>query len=71
MVARLKGEKPKPDIKPSKLEKGSGKNNGNDKKTKKTAGIKKKEKNRHLKIYRNLGTSIRIYWHLFGQPIDA
>ena len=45
-IARLKGEKPKPDIKPSKLEKGSGKNsgNGNDKKPKKRPGSKKRKK---------------------------
>jgi hypothetical protein len=41
-IARLKGEKPKPDIKPSNLEKGSGSGNKG-KKTKKTAGIKKEK----------------------------
>jgi hypothetical protein len=53
-IARLKGEKPKPDIKPSNLEKGSGNNNGssnNDKKSKKRPGSKKRKKNRHLKIH--------------------
>ncbi len=53
-IARLKGEKPKPDIKPSNLEKGSGNNNGssnNGKKPKKRPGSKKRKKNRHLKIH--------------------
>jgi len=55
-IARLKGEKPKPDIKPSKLEKGSGKNsgNGNDKKPKKRPGSKKRKKNRHLEIHETI-----------------
>ena len=53
-IARLKGGKPKPDIKPSNLEKGSGNNNGssnNGKKPKKRPGSKKRKKNRHLKIH--------------------
>ena len=53
-IARLKGEKPKPDIKPSNLEKDSGNNNGssnNGKKSKKRPGSKKRKKNRHIKIH--------------------
>lgn len=53
-IARLKGEKPKPDIKPSKLEKGSGKNSGNDKKLKNRPGSKKRKKNRYLEIHETI-----------------
>ena len=56
-IARLKGEKPKPDIKPSKLEKGSGKNSGNsdnNKKSEKRPGSKKRKKNRHLEIHETI-----------------
>ena len=49
-IARLKGEKPKPDIKPSNLKKGSGSGNKG-KKPKKRPGSKKRKKNRHLKIH--------------------
>ena len=52
-IARLKGEKPKPDIKPSKLEKGFDNNNSSKggKKQKKRPGSKKRKKNRHLEIH--------------------
>lgn len=59
-IARLKGEKPKPDIKPSNLEKGSGNNNGssnNSEKPKKRPGSKKRKKNRHLKIHDTISIS--------------
>ncbi len=53
-IARLKGEKPKPDIKPSNLEKGSdhnnSSNNSNGKNPKKRPGSKKRSKNGNLKI---------------------
>ena len=55
-IARLKGEKPKPDIKPSNLEKGSGSGN-NCKKPKKRPGSKKRKKNRHLKIHDTISIS--------------
>ena len=55
-IARLKGEKPKPDIKPSNLEKGSGSGNKG-KKPKKRPGSKKRKKNLHLKIHDTISIS--------------
>lgn len=46
-IARLKGQKPRPNIKPSRLEKNKKKK----KKSKKRAGSKKKEKTKEIKIH--------------------
>lgn len=48
-IARLKGQKPKPDIKPSALEKNSEQKSKN--KNKKRAGSKKRRKTKHLQIH--------------------